>query len=64
MVVRTQGNIVVTGCEQGMIYLWKNFRLIQEFALHSATIRALLISNDRIYSGGMDSTIVVSQLVS
>ena len=62
MVVRSFKDFIVAGCEGGYIYLWKDGLIVSWTQIHSATIRSILVHNDCIYSGGMDGTIMISNV--
>ena len=62
MVVRCFRDCIVTACENGCIYLWRDYNLIVKKEVHNATIRTLLIYNDLIYSAGMDAIVGVTTI--
>lgn len=56
-------SLVVTGCNDGLIYLWRDEKLLVKNFTHRSTIRALLLGDKVIYSGGMDSMVVKSEVI-
>lgn len=63
MVVKSMESLVVTGCNDGLIYLWRDEKLLVKNFTHRSTIRALLLGDKVIYSGGMDSMVVKSEVI-
>jgi hypothetical protein len=62
MVARAMEDLWVIGCERGRVFLFKNFELVYEAALHKGPIRSLAIDHSLLYSGGMDGRLCVSEV--
>ncbi len=55
---------MITGCDKGSIYLWKDRALWQQLKVQTGPIRSLevIVESCTIISGGMDSHVYICKL--
>ena len=55
---------VLTGCDKGSIYLWRDRVLSQQLKVQTGPIRSLevIVESSTIISGGMDSHVYICKL--